>query len=67
MFTAAAQNGSDFCKRRKLPSFELKILLYRVNWKKNHLAGKYMDISPTLYQKLAKIKNGAQKAFQKTK
>ena len=67
MLTAAAQNGSDFCKRRKLPSFELKILLYRVNWKKNHLAGKYMDISPTLYQKLAKIKNGAQKAFQKNK
>ena len=26
-----------------------------------------MDISPTLYQKLAKIKNGAQKAFQKNK
>ena len=35
MLTAAAQNGSDFCKRRKLPSFELKILLYRVNWKKS--------------------------------
>ena len=34
MLTAAAQNGSDFCKRRKLPSFELEILLYRVNWKK---------------------------------
>ena len=66
MLTAAAQNGSDFCKRQKLPSFELKILLYRVNWKKN-LAGKYMDISPTLYQKLAKIKNGAQKAFKKNK
>ena len=66
MLTAAAQNGSDFCKRRKLPLFELKILLYRINWKKkNHLAGKHMDISPTLYQKLAKIKNGTQKAFQK--
>ena len=26
-----------------------------------------MDISPTLYQKLTKIKNGAQKAFQKSK
>ena len=34
MLTAAAQNGSDFCKHRKLHSFELKIRLYRVNWKK---------------------------------
>ena len=32
---------------------------------KNHLAVKHLDISPTLYQKLAKIKNGAQKAFKK--
>ena len=65
MLTAAAQNGSDFCKRRTLPSFELKIIPSQLE--KNHLAGKYMNISPTLYHKLVKIKNGAPKNIPKIK
>ena len=66
MLIAAAQNGSDFCKRRKLPSLSSKFS-YTESTGKNHLAGKNMDISPTLYQKLTKIIIGAQKAFQKNK
>ena len=67
LLTAAAQNCSDFCKRRKLPCFELKILLYRVNWKKITWPANTW-IFPRHYNKsLSKLKMGPKKAFQKTK